>query len=333
MISLADIAVFVKANYSIKLIHVTQLTDKVFKLQTQNEAYVLKFARDDDLIMKQLYAHKELPDNVLPIYKTKSGASFAHHEEGLAYLTDYITRIPIPFEKQVADYIQILQKLHTRTGLDVEQHDVEITNMYNENYQLLAANFSILEHQINRIEMKIARSPFEWYVMMVYPLLYGMYRRSDDAMQKFYRGLFHKKQRPVAMTHGDINAANILPSTKTSYLINFENSGFDSPAQDLLLFLSHYHQLPGIRNMVAGYLKEQKNQLVAYDFFMRTLCIDLISVFDDLVGNSLLDISVLNERIAPGMVAMQIYDEMNAQKKPEKKQGTTPKQSTSDNKS
>jgi len=207
----------------------------------------------------------------------------------------------------------------------VEQHDVEINDMYHETYQKLEANFAMLEHYMSQIEVKIARSPFEWYVMMVYPLLYGMYRRADDAMQKFYRGLSRRKQLPVAMTHGDVNAANILPSTKASYLINFEKSHFDVPARDMILFLNHYHQLPGVRNMVTNYLKEQKNPLVVHDFFMRTLCVDLGSVFDGIAQNSLLDISILNERIAPGMVAMQIYDELNAPKKPEKTSATQKK--------
>jgi hypothetical protein len=93
----------------------------------------------------------------------------------------------------------------------------------------------------------------------------------------------------------------------------------------MTLFLGHYHQMPGVRNMVTDYLKDYKNPLIMHDFFMRTLCVDLASVFDGVVGNSLLDISVLNERIAPGIVAMQIYDELNAPKKPEKKQGMAQK--------
>lgn len=313
------------AHYDIDVLGITQVTDKVFKLRTTDKNYLLKFSSEDDFVMKQLFAHKEMPNNVLPIYETRSGSEVARDKDGFAYLTDYVAQIPMPLEKRVADYAQLLGKLHTETRLDVEQHDVEITNMYQENYQKLETNFSILEYHMNQIEMKIARSPFEWYLMMVYPLLYGMYRRADDAMQKFYRGLSRKKQLPIAMTHGDVNAANILPSNKASYLINFEKSHFDLPARDMTLFLAHYHQLPGVRNIVTNYLKDQKNQLIVHDFFMRTLCTDLASVFEEVVGNSLLDISILNERIAPGMVAMQIYDELNAPKKPEKKQGTAEK--------
>lgn len=319
MNSLSDIAAWVRAHYEIDVLGAQRLTDKVFKLRTQNQDYLLKLANDDDFVMKQLYAHKEMSGNVLPIYETRSGLSVAGYEQGFAYLTDYITQIPMPLEKRIADYAQLLGKLHHETGLDVEQHDVEITEMYHETYQKLEKNFTILEAHMQRIEMKISRSPFEWYVLMVYPLLDGMYRRADEAMQKFYRKLARQKQLPVAMTHGDVNAANILPSHETSYLINFEKSHFDIPARDLTLFLGHYHQLPGIRKIVTDCLKNYKNPLIVHDFFIRSLCVDVASIFGSLIGNSLLDISILNEQIAPGMVAMQIFDELKVSKQPKKK--------------
>lgn len=325
MRSVSDVAAFTMAHYDIDVLGITQVTDKVFKLRTSDQNYLLKFSNDDDFVMKHLYAHKEMPNNVLSIYETRAGQEVAKDKDGFAYLTDYVSQIPMPLEKRVADYAQLLGKMHNETRLDVEHHDVEITNMYHESYHKIEKNFAILEYHMNQIEMKIARSPFEWYFMMVYPPLHGMYRRADDAMQRFYRGLSRKKQLPVAMTHGDVNAANILPSTKASYLINFEKSHFDVPARDMALFLARYHQLPGVRNIVTDYLKDQKNQLIVHDFFMRTLCTDLATLFDGGVGNSMLGISVLNEMIAPGMVAMQIFDEMNAPKKPEKKKDTAEK--------
>jgi len=168
-------------------------------------------------------------------------------------------------------------------------------------------------------EMKISRSPFEWQVVMMYPLLYGMYRRSDDAMKRFYRLLGRKKKLPISMVHGDVNVANVLPSTKTTYLINFENSSFDIPSQDMVKFLSHYHESRGTTKMIADYLKSQQDQLVVHHFFMKSLCIDLKRLADHLSGNSLIDISLINEQLAPGLIAMGIYDEMNAPKKPVKK--------------
>lgn len=309
---------FAMAHYDIEILGASQLTDKVFKIRTQDKVYALKFSEEDAFVMKQLYAYKEMPDHVLPIYQTRAGLNVAQTERGFAHLTNYVSKIPMPTEKRVADYSQLLRKLHTTTGLEIEKHDVEITSMYQTDYQRIERNFALLEQRMGEVELKASRSPFEWYLMMVYPLLYGMYRRSDDAMQKFYRQLARKKQLPVAMTHGDVNMANMLPCAKHSFLINFENSEFDVPTRDMALFLNHYHQLPGVRGMVTTYLKEQKNPLVVHDFFIRTLCLDLVAVFDEISGESLLDISILNERIAPGMVALQIYDELNAPKRPEK---------------
>ena len=317
MISEANVLAFAHAHYDFKWLQMAPLTDKVFQLRTAQKDYVLKFSSDDDFLMKQMYAHKELPDHVLPLYKTRAGETVARLETGFAYLTDHVFEVPMPLEKRVSQYAELLGKLHAATGLEVEKHEVEISDAYQVDYQKIERNFALLEQRMSEIELKVARSPFEWYVMMVYPLLYGMYRRSDAAMQRFYRGLSRKKQLPVAMVHGDVNVANLLPCAKESYLINFEKSEFAVPGQDLVRFLRHYHQLPGVKGMVSRYLKAQKNPLIVHDFFMHGLCVDLEAALADDAMDALPAISILNESVAPGMVAMQIYDELSAPKQSE----------------
>jgi len=317
MRSLSDVVIFVQAHYEIEVLRISQLTDKVFKLESPQKVYLLKYASgDDEFLVKQLYAHKELPESVLPIYETRSGSRVAYDESGFAYLTDYVEQTLMPFENRVRDYAGILNELHTATKIAVDKNDDEVSWLYADDYRQLEENFMTLETIMQQYEMKISRSPFEWQVVMMYPLLYGMYRRSDDAMKRFYRVLGRKKQLPVAMVHGDVNVANALPSTKATYLINFENSSFDLPSRDMLKFLSHYHQSQGTTRMIADYLKSQQDQLVVHHFFMKSLCIDLKRLADNLSGNSLIDISLLNEILAPGLIAMGIYDEMNEPKKP-----------------
>jgi len=319
MTKLSEIKPFVEAHYDIVVTNSERLTDKVWKLQSANQAYLLKITDGEGaFVMKQLYAHKELKEHVLPIYKTSSGESMVRHGKQVAYLTDYIEQIPIPFEKQVHDYVSMLKKLHEETALTVEKHDEEIRLMYETHYNQLQKNFTVLEQHMQTIEMKMARSPFEWYVMMIYPLLYGMYRRSDDAMQKFYRQLHRKKSLPVAMVHGDVNMANTLSGVEASYLINFETSHFDLPTTDIIRLLMHYHQIPGVKRIIKDYLVQQE-ELVRYDFFINALCVDLDSLFKALSGNSLMDISLLNEKMAPGILAMEIHDELYQPKKPPKK--------------
>jgi len=314
---LSDVAIFAQAHYDIEVLQIAQLTDKVFKLEARQKDYVLKFANgDDDFLMKQLYAHKELPELVLPIYETRSGARMAYEKDGFAYLTDYVAQTPMPFENKVRDYAKLLENLHTATEITVDKNDDEISWMYGEDYKRLEENFMRLEAMVTQYEMKLSRSPFEWQVLMMYPLLYGMYRRSDEAMKRFYRQLGRKKQLPVVMTHGDVNVANVLPGNKKNHLINFENSAFDVPTNDMLKFLSFYHQSRGTTKTITDYLKSQKDPLIAHHFFMKSLCIDLKWLTEHLSGNVLIDISLINEKLAPGLIAMSIYDEMNAPKKP-----------------
>ena len=306
------------------VVSMTQLTTKIWKLVCYDKVYLIKFANEDDsFVMKQLYAYKELREHVLPIYKTRSGESVAKNSDHVAYLTDYVEQIPMPFEKRVHDYAKMLEKLHQATTLKVEKHDEEIRLMYETDYSQLKRSFMALEGHMQTIEMKINRSPFEWYVMMIYPLLYGMYRRADDVMQKFYKQLGRKKNLTVSMIHGDVNIANTLSGAEASYLINFEKSHFDLPTTDTVRFLAHYHQVPGVSHMVTDYLKNQKEELVTYHFFFKALCVDLESLFQARSGNSLMDISFLNEKVAPSMLAMEIFDNLYHPPKPPKSKTKT----------
>ena len=317
---LTDVAIFVQAHYDIEVLRIAQLTSKVYKLESRQKEYLLKFASgDDDFLMKQLYAHKELPEMVLPVYETRSGSRMAYERDGFAYLSDYVAQTPMPFESRVRDYAKLLNNLHTATEVIVDKNDDEVSWMYASDYGRLEENFMILETMMSQFEMKISRSPFEWQVLMMYPLLYVMYRRSDEAMKKFYRLFGRKKQLPVAMTHGDVNVANVLPSAKNTFLINFEHSVFDVPTHDMLKFLAHYHQSGSTTKTITDYLKSQNDPLLVHHFFMNSLCVDLSWLNEHLSGNVLIDISLLNEKLAPGLIAMGIYDEMNAPKKPLKK--------------
>jgi len=320
MTDLFDIARFVEASYDIKVLQIAKLTNKTYKLATANQEFLLKFASGDDrFLMKQLYVHKELPDVVLPIYETSNKTRKAEYEEGFAYLTDYVKQSPMPFESRVRDYGRLLNELHLATAVSVDKNDDEISWMYAADYGILEENFKILEQMVNHYEMKLSRSPFEWQVLMMYPIIYGMFRRSDESMKKFYRLLARKKQHLVSINHGDVNVANLLPGSKNNHLINFENSYFDLPTNDMLKFLRHYHQASSTTRTIADYLKEQKDQLLVHHFFMKSTCIDLLTLKKQLSGNALIDISLFNEQLAAGLVAMRLYDEFFEVKKPVKK--------------
>jgi len=314
-----ELVEFVKTHYHLEILQVAKLTDKVFKLEAPAQEYLLKFTSGEpDFLMNQLYANKELPENVLPVYETQSATLTVPVANGFAYLTDYVGQIPMPFENRVRDYATLLGKLHAATEIVVDKNDDEISWMYHDDYQRLADNFTTLKTLVKQYELKISRSPFEWQILMMYPLLYGMFWRSDAALKKFYQLLSQKKKLPVALVHVDVNVANVLPNAKASKLINFEHSSFDIPSQDMLKFISHYHQSGGVAKIITDYLNSQTNKLVVHSFFMKSLCVDLKGLVASFSQNSLIDISLLNEKIAVSLMAMQIYDEINAPKKPNK---------------
>lgn len=319
MDQLSNVKFFVEEHYSIEVDGVEQLTDKIYKLITEKKTYLLKFGiGDDEFIMKQLFAHKSLPHGVLPIYRTKNQDHKVPAGSQFAYLTDYIPTIPVPLEKQVSYYTTLLKKLHHETEMTVEMNDDEITRLHDREYHQLQTCYGLLQRKMEYFELKLDRSPYEWYYMMLYPTLYSLLHQANEELKTFYELLKKEKKIPMCLVQGDINVSNVLVSEKSNFLINFERSHFGMAGDDLADFLKAYHQVPGIPNMVLEYTKNEKSALLRHYFFYRTLCVDLKSLDQAFKNHSLINIGMLNEIIAPHILALEVYNEYHKEPAPVK---------------
>ena len=321
MVEYSEIQEFAETYYQIEVKKIFQLTHKLYRLTTNEHDYLLKFATgDDEFIMKQLFAYKVLPQNVKPIYRTKDKEYDVKLADQFVYLTDYIQIIPVPLEKQVHYYIDLLKKLHKETELVVDVSEEEISTFHDKEYQILQASYGKLQKSIEAFELKLDRSPYEWYFMMVYPMLYGMLHQANGELKKFYDLLKKDKKLPTCLIHGDVNVANVLVSEKLTYLINFEKSDFSLAPLDIYRFLQIYHQVPGVNSIIFDYIKNEKSEILRRYFFFKCLCIDL-SLLESLShSHSLEKIALLNEIIAPCLLTMQIYEQYHRPPpEPEKK--------------
>ena len=310
-----SLSAFIEEHYPIQVKEAQQLTDKTFKLITDSKPYLLKFAvGDDEFIMKQLFAHKTLPHSVLPIYRTKTHDHRVALGQQFAYLTDYIAVIPVPLEKQVNYYTELLKKLHRETELTVDMSEDEITRLHDREYKQLQTCYGLLQRNMEAFELKLDRSPYEWYYMMLYPTLYSLLHHANDELKNFYELLKKEKQAPMCLIHGDVNVANVLVSEKANYLINFERSNFGMAGDDMASFLKAYHQVPGVPATLLDYVKNEKSALLRHYFFYRSLCVDLQLLDEAFKNHALINIGMLNEIIAPHILAMEIHQEFH--KKP-----------------
>ena len=308
-----EIKEFVQAHYDLVIESITPITQKSMKIRATNHEYLLKVASgNDEFIMKQLFAYKSLSHNILPIYRTRDNKHCVPWRDHFFYLTDYVQTIPLPLEQQIHYYIELLGKLHAETALEVDVRDDELQRIYNKDYKRLQDSYDALQKNMEAFELRQDRSPFEWYFMMVYPMLYTMLHHAHDELKKFYDLIKKDKKMPISLIHGDVNVANLLVTEKSSYLINFEKSMFSISSVDMCLFLENYHQVPGLHSIILDYVKNEKVQALRHYFFFRSLCIDLEELNQNLQDHSLINIALLNECIPPHLMALQVYDQFNA---------------------
>lgn len=307
-----EIKVFVEAHYDLTIESMTPITRKSMKIRASNHDYLLKVTSgDDEFIMKQLFAYKALSRNILPIYRTKDNDHYVPWRDHFFYLTDYVETIPLPLEQQIHYYIELLEKLHSETQLEVDVSDDELQRIYNKDYKRLQNSYDQLQKSIEECELQRDRSPYDWYFMMVYPMLYTMLHHAHDELKKFYDLIKRDKKMPVSLIHGDVNVANLLVTEKSTYLINFEKSMFSIASLDMYYFLENYHEVPGLHSIVLDYVKNEKAAALRHYFFFRSLCIDLGELHQTLNDHSLINIALLNECIAPHLLALQVYDQFN----------------------
>ena len=183
--------------------------------------------------------------------------------------------------------------------------------IYSKDYKRLKNSYDYLQKSIEECELQRERSPYDWYFMMVYPMLYTMLHHAHDELKKFYDLIKRDKKMPVSLIHGDVNVANLLVTEKSTYLINFEKSMFSIASLDIYYFLENYHVVPGMHSIISDYVKNEKAAALRHYFFFRSLCIDLDDLFENLSDHSLINIALLNECIAPHLLALQIYDQFN----------------------
>lgn len=307
-----EIKVFVETHYDLNVESVTFITRKSMKIKASSHDYLLKIASgDDEFIMKQLFAYKALSRNVLPIYRTKDNQHCVPWRGHFFYLTDYVETIPLPLEQQIHYYMELLEKLHTETCLEVDVSDDELQHIYDKDYKRLQDSYDRLQKNMEAYELQRDRSPFEWYFMMVYPMLYTMLHHAHDELKKFYDLIKKDKKLPISLIHGDVNVSNLLVTEKSTYLINFEKSMFSIASLDMYYFLENYHQVPGLHSIILDYVKNEKAASLRHYFFFRSLCIDLDELSETLQEHSLTNIALLNECIAPHLMALQVYDQLN----------------------
>ena len=102
MDNLEEIKILIETNYNLSVEKVSNITSKSLKVSTAQHEYVLKLAEgNDEFIMKQLFAYKSLPKNILPIYRTRDRQHLVPCRGQFFYLTDYVQIIAVPLEKQL----------------------------------------------------------------------------------------------------------------------------------------------------------------------------------------------------------------------------------------
>lgn len=312
MDNIEEIKILIETNYNLSVERISNITAKSLKVSTAQHDYIFKLASgDDDFIMKQLFAYKSLPKNILPIYRTRDHEHLVPCRGNFYYLTDYVQIIPVPLEKQLYYYVDLLGDLHEKTRLMTDISDEEISKIYNKEYKKLENSYAKLQKNIEACELKKDRSPYEWYFMMVYPMIYGSLQTAHEELKKFYDLLKKDHKMPISLIHGDVNVANVLVSEQSTYLINFEKSMFSLSSLDFYYLLENYHQVPGMKSIILDYVKNEKAAILRHYFFFKSLLIELSELDESLQNHSLINIALLNETIAPHLLAFQVYNEFN----------------------
>lgn len=201
--------------------------NNVVIVSTDNGKYVIKKSHVDEKVLNYLKSRnfEYLPDLILNNdYK----------------MTKYVEDYNLSMEQKVVSFIKLITLLHSKTTyysvVNVQENE-RIYNFLNDNINNLYAYYTDL---ISGIESKVFMSPSDLIIADNITRLYNSLDYNKIKLEKWHSLVSNKTRERRVVIHNNLRLDHFIRNEK-SYLINWDNSRFDSPVIDLYkLFNNHF---------------------------------------------------------------------------------------------
>ena len=199
-----------------------QKNGKVVIVTTKNGKYVVKNKnRDNNNVFKYLSSRN------FDYFPRKIS-----NEEDDYELTSYIEETEMPLEQKMADMIDLVALLHSKTTYYHEIDLDDISKTYDDIHNNIEYLYSYYNDILTLIESKIIYSPSEYLFARNSSIVFDTLNFVNQLLDKWYELAKEKRKQRYVVVHNNLDIDHFLKENN-EYLISWDKSKIDLPIYDL----------------------------------------------------------------------------------------------------
>lgn len=225
-----------KNFYNIDTISFIKLSDKSYRIKTNNNDYVLKYIDNPniDIIIEKLKILK-IESFLFPLMNingeyvtTFNNANFVIYE----YLKEEKVILK---DLKLKFFLDQLSLLHTKTFYTLKVNE----NFFKDTYEYIGSKIDEVELKIEKymdnIEKNDYKSPSKWLFLLNYPLYLDAINKANRALEKFKELSYNKNTIRMSFTYKNFNYQHIF--LKEQKIIGIDNMEVSPPVYDIFYSL------------------------------------------------------------------------------------------------
>lgn len=223
----------IEENFDISVSGLVKLSNKTYKVFTDNETYLLK-CHDDEYIESIFVRLSMMSIDTfhLPLL-TNNGNYLLYHEDKRYALYHYYDDEPI-LNKDVRlhFYIKSLAELHMQTRFPINVNDGYFVDKLDFLQRQIDEKEDQLLLRIKRIEREEYHSPQDWYFYMNYQHFHLAIQQAKKFLDQLEETYKTSEELSLCLTYQNFDYRHIL--VKANKIVSLDKMAFGSPINDLL---------------------------------------------------------------------------------------------------
>lgn len=218
--------------YNIKVISFIKISNKVYKVKTEDKDYALKYIDQVglDSIIEKLKIIKM--DNFIYPIKNIYNQYVSNYENIYFMLLPWTSedKVMMP-ELKLKFFLNTLGELHNKSFYTIKTNE----SFFNETYDFIANKIDkvteYIENYMSEVERLDYKSPSQWLFLLNYPLFVDAISKANKALDNFKDKSENKTSVRLALTYKDFDYKHII--LREEKILGIENIEIAPPIYDV----------------------------------------------------------------------------------------------------
>lgn len=223
--------------YKINVTSFIKISDKVYKIKSDDKNYILKYIDNNNLnmIIEKLNIVK-IDTIYFPILNTNN-EYISKYENYSFVIYNFLEEEKTSLnDLKLKFYLNELANLHNKTYYPLKVNDSFFKDTYEYIGKLIDDKEKIIKDYMEYIENTNYKSPSEWLFLLNYPTYIKCIDEANEALEKFKNISYKKSNVRMAFTFNNFDYKHIF--LKESKIIGVDNIRLSSPVYDIFYTLS-----------------------------------------------------------------------------------------------